>query len=206
MPIRINIGALRRSLRPQRRHRRAVHRRGDARHSERRAVRLRRRPAADLRARQLLAQHHHARLRGQRSAHRRVRHPAPRRRRLRRHQPAAAPGDHRHRRRRVRSALRRQRLAHRRRRPDRHRRAAARAGREHADAAARAQPEGAVRPDQREVVRAEDQGSDPRGPDREALHEEGDLHDLLQPDVSGPRRLRRSRRRPGSTSTRPTSS
>ena len=100
------------SRRPQRRHRRAVHRRRDARHPERRAVRLRRRPAAGLRARQLLAEHDHARLRGQRPGDRRVRDAAPRRRRLRRHQPAAAPGDHRHRGRRVRSALRRQHLAH----------------------------------------------------------------------------------------------
>ena len=38
---------------------------------------------------------------------------------------------------------------------------------------------------------AEDQGSAPRDPDREALHEARDLHALLQPDVLRPRRLRR---------------
>ena len=50
-----------------------------------RPVRLRRRPAADLRARRLRAEHDHARLRARRRGHRRVRHPAPRRHRLRRH-------------------------------------------------------------------------------------------------------------------------
>ncbi len=86
----------------------------------------------------------------ERPGDRRVRDPAARRRRLRRHQPAAAPGDHRHRGRGVRPALRREHLAHRRRGGHRHRRAAARAGREHAHPAARAQPQGSVRPDQRE--------------------------------------------------------
>ncbi len=38
---------------------------------------------------------------------------------------------------------------------------------------------------------AQDQGSDPRDPDREALHQARDLHALLQPDVLRPRRLRR---------------
>ena len=60
--------------------------------------------------------------------------------------------------------------------------------REHADAAAHPQ---AV-PDRRKDLGAEDQGSDPRHPDREALHEERDLHALLQPDVLRPRRLRRA--------------
>ena len=55
-----------------------------------------------LGARQLLAEHDHARLRVERPGHRRVRHAAARGRRLRRHQPAAAPGDHRDRGRRVR--------------------------------------------------------------------------------------------------------
>jgi hypothetical protein len=57
-------------------HRRAVRRRrGDtcSAHRERRAVRLRGRPAADLGARRLRAEHHHARLRGKRRGHRRVR-------------------------------------------------------------------------------------------------------------------------------------
>ena len=68
-----------------------------------------------------------------------------------------------------------------------HHRAAQAARREHADAAARAQ---AV-PDRREDVGAQDQGSAPRDPDREALHQARDLHALLQPDVPRPRRLRR---------------
>ena len=72
-PLGSDRGPLRHPLRPQRRHRRALRRRGDARHPERRAVRLRRRPAADLRARRLLAEHDHARLRRQRSGDRRVR-------------------------------------------------------------------------------------------------------------------------------------
>ena len=70
-----------------------------------------------------------------------------------------------------------------------HRRAAARrARREHAHPAARAQ---AVPRRDDEDVGAEDQGSDPRDPDREALHQARDLHALLQPDVLRPRRLRR---------------
>src|SRR5262249_8481396 len=52
-------------------------------------------------------------------------------------------------------------------------------------------PEGAVRPDEREIVRAQGQGSDSRNRDREALYEERDLHDLLQSDVPGSRSVRR---------------
>ena len=165
--------------------------------AERRALRVRRRSSADLRARRLHAQHHHARLRRRQPADRRVRHPAARGRRLRRHQPAAAPGDHRDRGHRVRPPFRHQHLAHRRGGDHRHHRDAARAGRQHADAAAGAQPQGAVRADVQKrgdlfrLPRAEDEGADPRDPDREALHQARDLHDLLQPDVPRARRLRR---------------
>ena len=68
-----------------------------------------------------------------------------------------------------------------------HHRAAQGRRRQHADPAARPQ---AV-PDRRKDLGAEDQGGDPRHPDREALHEARDLHALLQPDVLRPRRLRR---------------
>ncbi len=177
------------SYRPQRGHRRALHRRGDARRPQRRHVRLRRRPAHGLGAGQLLAEHDHARLRVERPGDRRVRDAAARDRRLRRHQPAAAQRDHRDRGRRIRQALRHQLLAHLRGRGDRHHRTAPRAGREHAHAAGGAQPR-SLRPDQAEAVRAQDARDHPRDPDREALHQERDLHDLLQPDVPRPRRLR----------------
>ena len=99
----------------------------------------------------------------------------------------------------VRAALRSEHPAHRRHADEGHRRAAQGRRRQHADAAARPQ---AV-PDRREDLGAQDQGSDPRHPDREALHEERDLHALLQPDVLRPRRLRRARRPRGSTSASP---
>ena len=59
--------------------------------------------------------------------------------------------------------------------------------RQHAHAAARAQ---AV-PQAGEDARAEGQGGRARAPDREALHQAGDLHALLQPDEPRPRRVRR---------------
>ena len=171
------------------------------RHPERRALRVRRRPSADFRARRLHAQHDHPRLRRRRPADRRVRDPAARHRRLRRHQPAAAAGDHRDRRHGVRPPFRHQHLAHRRRPRSTDiiemRRGA---GRQHADAAARAQSQGAVRAhvekrgDLCRLPRAEGEGADSRDPDREALHQARDLHDLLQSDVPGARRVRRRSR------------
>ena len=85
--------------------------------------------------------------------------------------------------------------------------AAARRQHHHPAAGARALPGGGRLPDRRRQPRAQDQGSDRRGPDREALHQERDLHLLRQPDVSGRRRLRRrgGRRAPTSASPRRTS-
>ena len=124
---------------PPGRPRGAVRRRGAARHAERRALRLRRRPARDQRARQLPAEHHHPPARPRRPGDRRVRHRAPRRHRLRRHGAGAAPGDHRHRGRRLRAALRPERLAHPRHRASRTCSTGERARRQHDHAAARAQ-------------------------------------------------------------------
>ncbi len=58
-------------------------------------------------------------------------------------------------------------------------------GREHAHAAAHAQ----ALPQAGEDARAEGQGGRARPPDREALHQAGDLHALLQPDEPRPRRV-----------------
>ena len=68
----------------------AVRRGGAARHAQRRALRLCRRPARDQRPRQLPAEHHHPPARPRRPGDRRVRHRAPRRHRLRRHGAGAA--------------------------------------------------------------------------------------------------------------------
>ena len=159
-----------------------------ARHRDRRDLRVRRRPSADLRARRLRAEHDLARLRLARRGRRRVRDPAPRGHPVRGDFAEAEAGDHRRRGLRVRAALRPQHPPHRHRRSlQGHHRAAQGRRRQHADAAARAQ---AV-PDRRKDVGAQDQGSAARDPDREALHEARDLHALLQPDVLRPRRLRR---------------
>ncbi len=197
---------LRYSVRAVRRPRRSVCRRGGARRPERRPVRLRRRPAADLGARQLLAEHHHTRLRVRRRGHRRIRRAAPPGRRLRRHlTPAAqaiiAAEDADFDRHFGLSISRDRRHAHAR----RHRRNSRHAGwalvasgrREHAHAAARAQPVSRSRrlPDRRRQPRAEDQGSDRRDPDREALHEARNPDALRQPDALRPRHVRRRKRR-----------
>jgi hypothetical protein len=61
------------------------------------------------------------------------------------------------------------------------------AARRHDYAAADAQ----ALPDGRRNAGAEDQGSAAGDADREAVHEAGNLHDVLQQDVLGPRRVRR---------------
>ena len=187
--------ALRHPLRAQRRPSSALFVVGGAaRHPERCALRVRRRPAADLRARRLRAEHDHPRSTPRRRpGDRRVRHRSARRRRLRRHQPAAAAGDHRDRRRRVRAPLRPQHLAHGRRRLS----STSSSGGAAQGASTLTQQLARNLQDQfgldasEKLVRAEDQGDRPRDSDREALHEEGDLHALLQPDVPRARRLRR---------------
>ena len=88
-------GPLRRTSCPQGDCRSAVSGRGRAGRVQRPAVRLGRRPAADLGARRLRAQHHHPRLRFQGRGHRRVRHRAADRRPLRANLAAASTGDHR---------------------------------------------------------------------------------------------------------------
>ena len=124
------------------------------------------------------------------ASRRRVRDRAPRDHSLRGHLAQARAGDPRRRGPRVLPAHRPQHPAHRRHAGQGHRRAPP-ARRQHADAAARPQ---AV-PHRRQDLGAEDPRGDPRDPDREALHEAGDLHALLQPDVFRPRRLRRRSRR-----------
>ena len=71
------------------------------------------------------------------------------------------------------------------------RRTAARREHDHPAARARALPRGGRLPGRRRQPRAQDQGSDRRDPDREALHQARDPRLLRQPDVSGRRRLRR---------------
>ena len=73
-------------------------------HGRRRARRLHQRPAADLGARRLRAEHDHARLLRRRRGRRRVRDPAPHRHLLRPDPAGAAAGDHGRRGRRVRHA------------------------------------------------------------------------------------------------------
>ena len=144
------------------------------------------------RARQLLAQHHHARLRERRPGDRRVRHRSAASSSAtttstrccgRRSSPPRTPSS-------TGTSASTSGASSSPRSTDIDR-APPRAGRQHAHAAAGAQPQGTVRPHQREIVRAEDPRGHPRDPDREALHQERDLHDLLQPDVPRPRRLRR---------------
>src|SRR6516162_5643903 len=73
--------------------------------------------------------------------------------------------DHRDRGRGLRPARWRERLAYRRRRAHRHPGTPAGAGRQHAHPAARAQPEGSVRLEQREVIRTQDSRSNSRDSD-----------------------------------------
>ena len=162
-------------------------------------VRLRRRHPRDQRPRPLPAQHHHPAVGLAGGPDRRVRDRTARRRALRRHCAGPAPGDHRHRGRRLRAALRPQHLPH----PDhrlqgrRHR--PARRGQHH-HPATRAQPVPAAgvhaRRRLRTVDRAQDQGGPPRRPARKALHEAGDLRALRQPGAAARRLRRRSRRAP----------
>ena len=102
-------------------------------------LRVRRRPAADLRARRLRAEHDLARLRRARRGRRRVRDPAARGHPVRGDLAEAAAGDPRRRGLRVRAALRPQHPAHRRHARQGHHRSPDARRRQHADAAARAQ-------------------------------------------------------------------
>ena len=171
--------------------------RGAARHRRRCALRLRRRPAGDQRARQLPAEHHHPHPGGQRRRHRRVRDRAPGGHRLRRHRAGAAVGDHGDGRRRLRAALRPEHLPH---------RHDGRQGRRHGPAGRRQHHHPAARPQSlpaerlharrrvRTVARAEDPRSDPGRPARAPLHQARDLRALRQPGAAA-RRLRRGGRR-----------
>ena len=165
----------------------SVLRRRRPRHCERRALRVLRRSGEDLRARRLRAEHHHARL----CARRRVVGEFAMQRREVIPYDAISP--------KLRQAI----IAAEDDEFEQHfglsiprivvtlmKDIAERAQggrRQHADPAARAQ---AV-PHRREDVGAQDPRGDPRDPDREALHQAGDLHALRQPDVLRPRRLRR---------------
>ena len=83
-------GPFRHPLCPPRRYRRVVRPRRDRRYRLRPVVRVQRRPAADHRARRLRTQHDHAPQVARWRHHRRVRHPAADRHRLRRHSGVAA--------------------------------------------------------------------------------------------------------------------
>ena len=127
---------------------------------------------------------------------------AARGRSVRGHFAEAPAGDHRRGGLGVRAALRPQHAAHRHGRDARHARrdsrqdhrppiAAQRREHDHAAARARALPRSGRLPDRRRQPRTKDQGSHRRRADREALHQERDLHALRQPDVPRRRRVRR---------------
>ena len=120
--------------------------------------------------------------------------------RLRRHGAGAPPGHHRQRGRRLRAALRAQRLAHRHHRRQGHRhRPALRRQHHHAAARAHDLPAGVHAGRRLPAVRhrrtgTEGQGSDHRDAAREAVHQARNLHVLREPDAAAWRLRRRVRR------------
>ena len=181
-------GHIRRHARSQRRPHRALPRRRAPRHRDRRDLRVCRRSAADLGARRLRAEHHHARLRiARRGRSASSRSSGARSSRTRRSRRTCGRRSSRPR---TLSSSSTSASAFR-----------ASSSTLIKDIIERRKAGGASTLTQQlarklfltdeKTPGAEDQGSAPRHPDREALHEARDLHALLQPDVLRPRRLRR---------------